>query len=567
MPDTPASPATLKNDKLRLWISFALAAIVLAIYYPAFGFGFVTFDDPEYITLNPYIAQGLTGSGIAWAFTSGYMFYWHPLTWISHMLDIQWFGVANAGMHHVTNVLLHAANCVLLFLLLFRLTGALGRSAFAASLFAVHPLRVESVAWVAERKDVLCAFFWILTTLAYVGYAKNPSWKRYASVVLLFAAALMSKPMAVTLPFALLLLDYWPLERARDLSWPSLAPLVREKIPLFAMTIVSSIITFQVQHQVGAVAGLDAFPLSMRIGNALVSYAAYLGDTIWPTSLAALYPFQRLETWQIAIAGVLLIGISWAVWRSRRPYLLVGWLWFIGTLVPVSGLVQAGGQSRADRFTYIPLIGLFMIAAWGCGELAQRSQIPRTALATAAAALLVVCAVASRIQLSYWSDSVAMWQRAISVTTGNFHAHNNLGYFLATQGRLPEAIAHFEETLRIRPDYAPAHNNLGAALSQLGRTQEAVPHYRAALESDPQNADAHNNLGVALAGEGHTEEALREFQETLRIHPDNANAHANAGVMLSDLGRRAEALEQFNAALRLDPNHAQARRGLAELQR
>jgi tetratricopeptide (TPR) repeat protein len=546
------------------WILLGLAAVVVAIYAPVRGFAFVTFDDPEYITLNPYIARGLTWSGVWWAFTSGYMFYWHPLTWISHMLDIELFGM-DAGMHHAASVLLHAANSMLLFVLLRRLTGAAWRSAFSAALFAVHPLRVESVAWVAERKDVLCGLFWMLTLLAYVSYSRAPGVRRYLWVAVLLAAALMSKPMAVTLPFVLLLLDYWPLNRIREGSKAELWRLVREKIPLFAMAVGAGIATYKIQHQVGAVAALDVLPVGVRVANALVSYVAYLGDTLWPAKLAALYPFQSLAVWEIAGAAAVLAAISAAVWFASRRYLTVGWLWFLGTLVPVIGLIQAGGQARADRFTYLPLIGIFAAGAWGIAELAEKRAVSRTVLSAAAGALLAAFSMASRVQLGYWSDSVSLWTRAISVTEGNFHAHNNLGYYLANQGRIAEAIPHFEEALRIRPDFPQAHSNLGAALAQQGRMAEAVEHYRAALKSDPNNADAHNNLGVALGNAGRTEEALHEFLEALRVHPDDANAHANAGVMLGDLGRRAEAIEQFHSALRLNPNHEQARRQLQEV--
>jgi tetratricopeptide (TPR) repeat protein len=548
-------------DRRVLWISLALAALVLFIYAPVWNYNFVTFDDPEYVTLNPYIAQGLTWSGIAWAFTAGYLSYWHPLTWLAHMLDIQLFGM-NAGLHHATNVLLHIANSVLLFLFLRRFTGSLWPSAFAAALFATHPLRVESVAWIAERKDVLSTLFWMFTMWAYLEYVRKPAPARYAAVVLLFAAGLMSKPMLVTLPFVLLLLDLW--DRPSQFV-AGLATLIKQKLPLFALTIISSVITYQVQRQVGAVATLDALSLPLRIGNAIVSYAAYIGKAVWPIRLAVLYPFLPLEAWTVAQAAILLAVISAAVWRAHRTYLVVGWLWFLGTLVPTIGLVQVGGQAMADRFTYVPLIGIFIMIAWGAAELSAKWRVSRAVMAAAATVVLLACTVTARAQVGYWSDSAALWEHTLAVTAENYRAHNNLGFYFANENRLPEAIAHFTEALRIRPDFAEGHSNLGAALARQGRMDEAIANYRAALTADPEMADAHNNLGVALAGQGKTDEAIHEFLETLRIHPNDANAHANVAMMLSDQGKTAEAREHFTAALRLNPNHEQARQGLESL--
>lgn len=558
--------------RATLWISLALIAINVVVYAPVRGYDFVTFDDPQYITGNPYIAGGLTWQGVWWALTTGYTSYWHPLTWLSHMLDIQLFGL-NAGGHHVVSVLIHIATTLVLFGVLHRMTGARGRSAFVAALFAVHPLHVESVAWVAERKDVLSGLFWMLTLWAYVSYVHQPAplptshsplpaprLSRYLITLLLFALGLMAKPMLVTLPFVLLLLDFWPLRRTP-------LPLLREKLPFFALAAASSIVTFLVQRNVGAVAELQTLPLQSRVANALVSYVAYIGDMLWPTRLAALYPYLPLPVWKVAGASVALIAISILVFRAARryPYLPVGWLWYLGTLVPVIGLIQVGGQSRADRFTYIPLIGLFIIVAWGIPELFARWQYRNIALPAAAGLVLLACAITARNQAAYWGNSVTLWEHTLEIAPLNYLAHNNLGVMLRDQGRPAEAIAHFTESLRIRPNSAEAHNNLGAALAEGARVDEAIPQYIEALRLRPEFADAHNNLGVALAEQGKTGEAIREFQESLRINPDQANTQSNLAVMLQNQGRTVEAVQHFEAALKLNPAHLEARRSLEKL--
>jgi len=344
-------------------------------------------------------------------------------------------------------------------------------------------------------------------------------------------------------------------------------PLVREKLPLFALTIASSIVTYLMQRQVGAVAALDTLSLPLRAGNAIVSYASYLGKTLWPVRLAVLYPFLPLDTWTVVATAVLLLLITAAVWRARCPYLLVGWLWFLGMLVPVIGLVQVGGQAMADRFTYIPLIGIFIMAAWGAAELAARWRVGRPALVAAGGVAILAAAITARAQVGYWSDSVALWEHTLAVTTQNYRAHNNLGFYLANENRIPEAIVHFNEALKIRPEFGEGHSNLGAALARQGKTTEAIVHYRAALTADPELADAHNNLGVAFAEQGRAEEAIHEFLETLRIHPDDANAHANVGLMLRDQGKINEAMEHLSAAVRINPNQQQARKALEALKR
>jgi len=452
-------------------IALALAALVLAIYAPVRHFDFVQLDDPAYITENPHVLRGLTLDGVRWAFTTGHAANWHPLTWLSHMLDAELFGVA-PGPHHLTSVLLHALNTLLLFGALLRMTGAVWRSAVVAALFGVHPLRVESVAWVAERKDVLSALFWLLTLRAYAGFAApaEPAaprrGRRYALALALFALGLMAKPMLVTLPFTLLLLDWWPLGRlGRTGAWP----LVREKIPFVALAAASSAVTLIVQERGGAVSAVSSEPFALRLENAVVSLVAYLRDMLWPAGLTVIYPFpESVPAWQAAGACLVLGGISLAAWRLARshPYVPVGWLWYLGTLLPVAGLVRVGLQARADRYTYVPLIGIFIAVVWGGAELAARAgarfprrpALPAAAPALLAAASILALAAAARHQVGYWKDNVTLWTRATVLTlrVDEFEAHMSLGAALAAQGRSGEALRHFAEAVRLRPDSAEA---------------------------------------------------------------------------------------------------------------
>jgi tetratricopeptide (TPR) repeat protein len=539
-----------------------LAAATVIVYAPVRQHEFLNFDDTQYVSENPAVAGGLTGPGVSWAFTTRHAGNWHPLTWLSHMLDVELWGL-NAGPHHVTSVLLHLASTLLLFRLLHRMTGALLRSAFVAALFALHPLHVESVAWVAERKDVLSTLFFMLTLWGYVAYARRPRWSRYAAVLALFALGLMAKPMLVTLPFVLLLLDFWPLARAAPLgAWRQL---VLEKLPLLALAIASSAMTFLTQQQAGAVKALDVLPFGRRVANAVVAYVAYIGQMLWPVGLVPLYPYPASRpAWQVAGAVLVLTAISVAAIRAarRHPYLPVGWLWYVGTLVPVIGLVQVGSQPMADRYTYVPLIGLFIIAAWGVSVLLHRT--PRRSLALGAGAALVVvgCVIAARRQLTHWRDSVALWEHAVEATPASHRAHNNLGHALAKRGRFAEAVPHYVEALRLKPDYAEAHNNLGYALADQDRVREAIAHYSEALRVLPDYAEAHNNLGVALAGEGNTEEAVEHLSEAVRIEPGRAEAHNNLGAVLAGQGRLEDAIRHLRAAVELKPGYADARRNL-----
>jgi Tfp pilus assembly protein PilF len=534
-------------------------------------FEFVSWDDPLYITQNPNVLGGLTWHGISWAMTASNEFYWHPLTWLSHMLDVEFYSL-NAGGHHLTSLFFHIISTILLFWLLRRMTGAVGRSAFVAALFAVHPLHVESVAWVAERKDVLSALFWMLTIWVYVEYVRKPGIGRYLVVFVLYGLGLMAKPMLVTLPMALLLLDVWPLSRlppaaarSGDSScfimrppWSAIWRLVREKLPLLALAIASSIATFLVQMRVGAVGGLATLPVSFRIANALMSYVGYIGKMLWPARLAAYYPYPRSPAgWPaLAAASLALLGVTAGVmWVGRhRLYLPIGWLWYLGTLLPVIGLVQAGDQAMADRFTYIPLIGLFLIVAWGVPDILVGWQHQRCVLAAAAALVILACVITARMQVQYWENSLVLWSHALEVTVENHRAHAGLADALATEGRLSEASAEYSEAIRILPSVADWHKNFGVALMRQGKLSEAIAQDTLALRIDPQNAEAYNNLGAMLARQGRTNEAIVEYSEALKLKPDYAQAHQNLGLALVSEGNAAAGIRECLESLRLDPD-------------
>ena len=513
------------------------------------------------MTENAVVSSGFTRAGLAWAFTTGTDANWFPLTWLSHMLDVQLFGL-NASGHHVTSVLLHALSTALLFLVLHQMTGMMWKSAFVAAMFALHPLHVESVAWVAERKDVLSTVFWMLTMLAYVRYTREPKVGRFILVAALFALGLMSKPMLVTLPFVLLLIDFWPLRR---LGSRSPGQLLVEKIPLIALAVASSITTFLVQRKGGAVGSLEAFPLALRVGNGLVSYLAYIRKTIWPSDLAAFYPY-RLDVSAPAalVAAGVLVGISILAVRLARkhPYLPVGWFWYVGTLVPVIGLIQVGNQAMADRYSYVPLIGLFIIAAWGFDYLAGRWKLHRLILPGLAIAAILGAAVISRNQVRHWRNSAQLWTHALEVTSENFVAHNNLGLALAGEGKAEEAISHYNEALRIRPSYATARTNLGAALAKQGKLDEAISNYQEVLRSKPDLAEAHMDLGAALAGQGKIDEAIGHYRDAVRLKPGFAEAYANLGLAFANQGQFDAAIAEYRKAIQLKPSFAEAHNNL-----
>jgi tetratricopeptide (TPR) repeat protein len=564
----PAVPTT--DRRLASVIVLALVLMTLAVYWQGLGNQFVNYDDNEYVIENPHVEGGPTAGNLRWAFNIGYAANWHPLTWMSHMLDCQVHGLKPMG-HHLTSILFHAANVVLLFLLLVAMTGSVWRSGFVAALFAVHPLHVESVAWVAERKDVLSTFFWLLTMLAYVGYSRRPGFRRYALVLLAFALGLMAKPMLVSLPLVLLMLDYWPMGRLQVVGYrlQGLSRLIIEKLPLFALSAASCVVTFIAQKK--AVVALDTHPLGVRAANAVVAYAEYLVKMVWPSGLAVHYPFVGdLAAWRVVCAVLALVGASVLALRigSKAPdrrYLAAGWLWYLVTLVPVIGLVQVGGQSMADRYTYIPLIGIFIVIAWGVPDLAarlSRASMAIPALGVSAAVVVLALSACSSRQAGYWKDSLTLWDHAIRVTQNNASAQNHMGLALDKEGRLDEAVVHYSEALRIKPDFAEGHYNLGLALGKQGRLDEAAAQYSEALRIKPDYALAHNNLGLTLASQGRLDEAVAQYYEALRIEPDCAEAHCNLGMAFGTRGKLREAIGQFSEALRINPNCVEAHNNL-----
>jgi protein O-mannosyl-transferase len=537
-----------------IYVSLSLVALTLIVYFQVHDFEFVNYDDRETILGNSHIQNGLTLAGLGWAFTSAYAANWFPVTWISHMLDFQLFGL-DSGWHHLTNVMIHAASTLLLFALLRRMTGRMWESAFVSFVFALHPLHVESVAWVSERKDVLSAFFWFLTTWLYLDYVDRPNVLKYVLALGAFCLGLMSKQMLVTLPFALLLLDYWPLSR------PKTVRLIIEKLPFLAFSLAASLIAYKVQHQAGAVLSVDSIPIATRAANALISYVAYLVQFFWPAGLAMFYPYPSiLPGWQIAGSALVLAAIS--ALAIRRPYLIVGWLWYLGTLVPVIGLVQVGSQARADRYTYIPAIGISIMLAWGVAEIMERRPGMRTTLRAVSVSVCTVWLALTWTQIQYWRNSMALFDHAIASTENNFIAHLNLGEVLAEQGRTNDALRNLYAAVEEKPDHADGHDTLGAVLGQLGRTDEAAAQFSQAIRLQPTDSEAHCNLGNVLLAQGKFGDAAREFETAVRIVPDFTTAHFGLAGALLNLGQIDESIAQFQETLRLDPGMAAARDGL-----
>jgi tetratricopeptide (TPR) repeat protein len=547
----------------------ALAVVTLAVFLPVTGFKFVNYDDPDFVTANPHVQAGLAAESFRWAWRSDVAHNWHPITMLTHMLDCQWFGL-RPWWPHLVNVLLHTANALLLFALLARMTGALWRSAAVAALFAWHPLHVESVAWIAERKDLLSTFFWFLTIWAYLRYAEELKVRHskfrvfYALSFFFFALGLMSKPMLVTVPFSLLLLDYWPLGRMKSVA--QAVRLAGEKIPFFLGSAALCVVTYRIQQQGGAVLPTQAFPLESRLANALASYVRYIEMMFWPRHLAGLYLRSgQWPWWGLALAGLLLLAISALVLAQarRRPYLAVGWFWYVGTLVPVIGLVQVGMQSMADHYTYVPLVGLFIILAWGGAELAATWSWTRFAPAATAAAL-AGCAVLTMHQEFYWKDSETLFKRMIDSTPNNYIAHYDLGNFYYREGRTAEAISNFTAAVEEEPQYAEAHNNLGCIFLAQKRYDEALQHYRAAVRVQPTYL-YYFNLANALAdmASAHRDtnefaEAVQTYQHALRLNPASREAHYNLGLTWQAQGRAREAAAEFEQAASLGPNRADA---------
>ena len=541
-------------------IALLLALATLVVYLPVVHDDFVNFDDQDYVTDNTVVKNGLTWAGIKWAFTTSHAANWHPVTWLSHMTDCQLFGL-NPGAHHFVNVLFHVANVVLLFALLLRLTGALWPCAFIAALFAWHPLHVESVAWVSERKDVLSTFFALLTLLSYTKFAKENCRRSFWLALLFFALGLMSKPMLVTLPFVLLLLDYWPLQRFNN---SMIQRLFVEKIPFFALTIISCVITFLAQSQQGrgAVVSLEMVSLHYRFYNSTTSYGRYLLDMVWPLNLSVVYPLPGSLSWMRATAATsaaILLLISWLIARGcrTRPYLAVGWLWFLGTLVPVIGLVQVGSAALADRYTYFPLIGIFIAVTFGICDLVNRFQIPKIIPATAAILILATCLVLTENQLHYWRDSETLFTHALAVTEDNHVAHVNLGVALEEKGELNEALAEYRAAEQLAPGLYHIHNNLGNLLDTLDHPEAALAEYRKAVLLKNDLPALHDGMGTVLAELGRFNEAMTEFTNAAKLDPAYPWPHFEMAKALLKQGRDTEAIGQFRAALRLDPENFQ----------
>ena len=559
-------------------IVLLLALITLVAYLPVARNSFVNFDDNDYVTNNQVVQDGLTWAGIQWAFTTWHAGNWHPLTWLSHMTDCELFGL-NAGAQHYVNVLFHTANAVLLLLLLFRLTGALWPSAFVAALFAWHPLHVESVAWIAERKDVLSAFFEMLALLAYsqavtggrrqaTGTASNLSrvtfYKApfYWLALFIFALGLMAKPMPVTLPFLLLLLDYWPLQRFPEfrLQVATVSRLALEKWPFFLLATASCLVTFLAQRNGGLVITLQQLPLDSRLGNALLSYARYLWKAVWPVKLAIVYPLQNQFPWtQAAAAAVFLMVITWFACRGRRrrPYLLVGWFWFLGTLIPVIGLVQTGGQAMADRYTYVPLIGIFIAVTFGIKDLISRFRMGIILPAVAASLILGSCLYLTERQLSCWRDSESLFHHAVAATKDNDLAHYCLGLALAEQHKLDEALVEYRESERLAPDRFQTHRNIGSLLDETGHPDEALVEYGEAVRLNPKNPLLYDSLGSVLARLGRFNEAMNQYEQARRLDPGDPRPYYLMGKALRKQGRDVEAVDKFRQLLRLNPNDLQ----------
>ena len=605
-PASAPRAATGQQWKMPALLCLLLAGLTFVLYFPVTHHDALNFDDPDYIN-NPQVKAGVTLAGVRWAFTT-----WHPLTWLSLMLDVQLFG-AGPGTMHLVNLLWHTANAVLLFLLLRKMTGALWLSLLVAALFAWHPVQVEAVAWIAERKGVLSTAFGLATLLAYAGYVQesreskvqSPKSKVCYSLALgFFILALLSKPMLVTLPVLMLLLDCWPLKRVgfRTPDRKRWLPLIREKIPFLALSALSATATVLLQKQAGALQTLAGYSASSRIENALVAYAHYLGKTFWPFALATPYP--RVNHWPLTVltlAFLLTAGLCVAAlwWGRRRPFAVTGWFWFFGMLIPVIGLIQVGAQSVADRYAYLPVVGVFLLVAWGASEAVARWRIPKLAVGLAAALLLAACAARTRDQLRLWQNSGTLFEHAVAVSKDNWLAHYCLGEFYSGQNRSADAFAQYRRAAEIKPNYAEAWNSMGyllgaqqnfaqaaacfeaatqarpdlaeyrynfaKALNGAGQTDAAIEQFRLVIQQKPDFAIAHNDLGSALLRQRKFDEAITQFQETLRLEPNNPLAHYNLGKVAVTGGNKAGAVEHFRAALRARPDFAAARQELQAL--
>ncbi len=605
------TPVNLLSKYRTLIVAIILAAITILLYIRVRGNDFVIFDDDEYVIENSHVSTGVTIDNLTWAFTSGLASNWHPLTWISHMLDCELFQL-NPGGHHLTSVLFHVVNSLLLLLLFHRMTGRIWESAFIAAVFAVHPLHVESVAWISERKDVLSGFFWLLTIWLYVRYVSSSSLRNYLLVFFSFTLGLMAKPMLVTLPFVLLLLDYWPLgrhqissskERGTEVNFDgkSILYLAREKIPLFLLAIGSSIVTYLVQQHGGATSSFEVIPFASRLADGVAGYLTYLWKTIRPDDLAIIYPDPRFTFahWQVILGLVVLVTVtSFCIRRMKQsPYLIVGWLWFLGTLVPVIGLVRVGIQFVADRYMYLPMIGLLIMVGWGASEIAAKRTLRVSIIGALGVLAVAYFWIVASAQIGYWKDSISLFEHTLDVTQGNYVIQNNLGVVLARQGRYQEAANHFAEALRLNPSYtaasenwrhaedqqrmststrelseqvkldpssARAHFNLGNSLSQQGNESAAEEQFAAAVNLDSNFAEAHNNLASIYARQGKILQAIHHYSEAVRIKPALWNAQFNLGLALMQQGELDDAISHLGAALKERPHDPQIRAGLTQ---
>ncbi len=561
------------KDQTNLLICLTLVLITLAVYWQVFGFGFVAFDDPEYVSHNPRVLKGVSPQSVLWAFTTNTQSNWHPLTWISLMLDAQ-LGGGSPGVFHATNLLLHLANTLLLFLFLHSVTGYRWRSAAVSALFALHPLHVESVAWITERKDVLSTLFWLLTMFAYVRYVKHRRLTAYLLTVALFGLGLMAKPMLVSLPLVLLLMDIWPLKREQ--GWWRL---VREKLPLFVMSAASCVVTYWAQSTGGAVSGVDLTPLGVRLANAVVVCFAYIGKMVCPLDLVVIYPHphRSLPVWQVAgaTAAFLLMFAVAILSLRRKPYVFAGWMWYLVTLLPVIGLVQVGEQGMADRYTYVPLIGLFLVLAMGVPDLLERLKLlgqPKQGtsplLVLLGLVVLLGLGASTYYQIGYWRSSIDLYEHALTVDPQNHLAHLGMGNALLEAGRPADAVKEYATALRLNPtkgelDLPEAHFNMGVALIRLRRFREAASKLSYVVRYLPEKADAQNSLGIALGSLGRTDDAIVHFRKAVQADPSHVNALFNLGCAYGQKGQYEKAAEQFEAVLRIEPVHEDARRNLA----
>jgi protein O-mannosyl-transferase len=553
---------SIRTDALCLVL---LAAVTLATYAPILTYDFVGYDDGMYVTENPHVQSGVTVQGVAWAFTTGYANNWHPLTWLSHMADCQLFGLRPWG-HHLTSLLLHTLNALLLFSFLRRVTGERAKSLAVAALFALHPLHVESVAWVAERKDVLCGLFWMASLLAYAAYTRRGKRVAYLALVAFFCLGLLAKPMIVTLPFVLLLLDYWPLRR----TGVKIASLIIEKIPLFLLSGMSCVVTFLVQQRGGSVMDFDRVPLPARLSNIPLAYVSYLVKTIYPHPLAVFYPHPGTN-WAMgpvlaAIAILIAMTVLAVALKRRGPYLPVGWLWYLGTLVPVIGLVQVGEQGMADRYTYLPLIGVFVMLAWGVTDLLHSARYRKILLSILASGALLACVVITSFQLPHWKNVYTLFDHAIQAVPNNLQAHNALGRAYLKRQQYAEASEQFRAVVEIDPRHYGAMTRWATSLRALGKADEAIQLYQSALTINPEYVDAQMYLGMALCERGELEQGVAWLTKALAARPDDADIHYNLGVALARQGKNAEAAQHFAEALRCRPDDAAARRAFEQVQ-